>query len=195
MKFSAFKEISFDAILDGLAKIGEFLTGVAAVLAVIFGRNALKEYWLKRESEAAVFALSKFRVCIEEILHIANQRQGYQYLNFEDEIASKEKVEPHIERPARLVSKKIRQLRKDLHDSLAKISGDPAIKLFTLIDSLQKYCTSLGSAMYADLGGTTKEILQSQYIQSTLHSYSDKLDSILKEAENILIPIIESVKK
>lgn len=195
MEFSAFNEISFDAILDGGAKIGEFLTGVAAIMAVMFGRSALKEYWLKRESEAAAFALSKFRVCVEEILDVANLRHGYQYLTYGDEIASKKKEHPHIERPSRLVSKKVSQLRKDLHDSLARISGDSAIKLFTLIDTLQKYCTSLGSAIYADLGGHTKEILHSQHIQNTLNNYSDELDSILKQAEKILIPIIESVKK
>ncbi len=195
MEFSSLNEISFGAILDGGAKVGEFLTGVAAILAVMFGRSALKEYWLKRESEAAAFALSKFRVCIEEILNIAHLRHGYQYLTFGDEIASKEKEQPHIERPTRLVSEKVSQLRKNLHDSLAKISGDPAIKLFTLIDTLQKYCTSLGGAIYADLGGHTEEIRQSQNIQITLSNYSDQLDSILKQAEKILVPIIESVKK
>ena len=84
---------------------------------------------------------------------------------------------------------------KDLHDSLAKISGDPAIKLFTLIDTLQKYCTSLGSAIYADLGGHTEEIRQSQNIQNTLNNYSNQLDSIIKQVEKILVPIIESIKK
>lgn len=194
MEFSVLSEISFNAILDGGAKIGEFLTGLAAILAVIFGRSALKEYWVKRESEAAAFALSKFRVCIEEILDVAHLRHGYQYLTFGDEVASKEKELPHIERPPRLISRKIIQLRKDLHDSFAKLSGDSSVKLLALINNLQQFCVSLGGAIYADLGGHTKEILLSQNTQNTLNNYSSKLDSFLKEAEGILIPIIESVK-
>lgn len=182
-------------IIESGSKIGEFLTGVGAILAVIFGQSALKEYWLRRESEAAAFALSKFRVCIEEVLDIAHLRQGYQYLTFGDEIASKKNEDPHIERPTRLISRKIIQLRKDLHDSLAKISGDSSVKLLVLINAFQQFCTSLGDAIYADLGGHTDEIRRLPNIQNILHDYSSKLDSFLKEAEEILIPIIELVKK
>jgi hypothetical protein len=195
MKLNALVEsITFGGILEGLAHIGEFLTGAAAILAFYYARKALQEYWVKKQSEAAILALSRLRACIDEILDISNRRHGYQYPSFLQEIASQKEEQHHPERPPRLISSKMVQLKKDLQHPIAQISGEPAVKLLNLISDLQQYCVSLGSAIYADLGGNTKEIRQSAHIQNTLQNYSSKLQSVLEQAEKILIPIIESPK-
>jgi len=190
--------IPLNEFLDGLAKIGEFLTGLAAIFAIWLGRKALNDYWLIKRSNAASVALSKFRSCIDEISDIAQKKDLYQYPSFPDEISREQPEWPHPERPARLIEKKVVQLKKELHDPISQLSGKEGSDLLQLVSKLEKYWPHLSSAIYVSLkagagcpGG--KEQLKS--LQHYLDGYQKELQDLNSEAERILMSIVELIKK
>lgn len=198
MNYFACSGLSLNEVFDHLSKIGEFLTGISAVLVVIIGSKALREHWLIKRSNGASKALSLFRTCIDEILDIATRSALYQYPSFPSEISSGERHEAHPERPSRLIEMKVFQLNKDMHDPISQLSGKEGLQTLDLLAKLKQYYPHLSSAIYvslkADSGSeAAKEQLKS--IRSYLDGYGEELKNMSSEAEKILFPIIESINK
>lgn len=175
---------------EKFGNIGNFLTGIAAILAFFFWRRSAKVNRLNLRSSAAALVLSQFRKCIGQVEDISYKFPHYQYPSFPDAEATSEKEEKsHRERPPRLVSLKIALLKKDLHEPIAQISGKASLEILDLLVELEKLGTSIGAAIYGELGGYTKEIRIAQ--QDVLPNASSRLQLILQNAEKILFPIID----
>ncbi len=183
---------------DELAAIGNLLVGVAAIAALFMGKRALKDYWHIKKSNAASEALSKFRCCTDEIIDIVRRKELYQYPSFPQEISTDKKESPHPERPPRLIEMKIMQLKKELHNPISQFSGKEAIDLLQLVSRLQKYYSQFTSALYLTLKSndgdqTAREQLKT--VQHFLDGCEESLNKLNTEAEKILVPIIEVIKK
>jgi hypothetical protein len=190
------KEWSF--FFDILEKAGNFLIGIASIWAIRFGSNALTEHWKIKKSNAASEALSRFNLCIHEIIDIANRSELYKYPSFPQEISVNTKEKIHPERPARMIEMKANQLRKDMHTFLCQLSGKERIKLLQLISKLQKYTPHLSSAVYISIKANDGDVAakeQLKPIRYYLDEYETKLTEIDKEVEQLLAPIIEMTKK
>lgn len=189
---------SFTEVLDNLSKVGAFLTGIAAIWALYIGNKAVKDYWRIKRSNAASVALSKFRSCIDDIIDIAQRKDLYKYPSHPQEIGTNKDEQIHPERPARLIEAKVKQLKKDLHDPISQLSGKEGMQLLEIFSKLQSYCPHLSSVVYiairADEGcQAAKEQLKP--IKKYLDEYQTVLEEFGSEAEQFLMPIIETIKK
>ncbi len=189
--------ILFAEFLDNLSKVGGFLTGIASIFALYIGNKAVKDYWRIKRSNAASAALSKFRACIDDIIDVVQSKDPYKYPSFPQEISIDKEEKVHPERPARLIKTKIQQLKTYLHDPISQLSGKEGTYLLELFSKLQSYCPHLSSVVHvairADEGcPAAKEQLKP--IEHYLDEYKTVLKGINDEAENFLIPIIETKK-
>jgi hypothetical protein len=190
--------ISFMDLLDILSKLGGFLTGIAAILALYFGSKAVKDYWRIKRSNAASAALSKVRMCIDDIADVTLRKELYKYPSFPQELATDKTEKIHPERPARLIEFKVKQLQKDLHEPISQLSGKEGTQLLQLVSKLQAYCPHLSSAVFVSIranNGCEASKEQLKPIQHYLDDCQATLVALNAEADKFLIPIIESIKE
>ena len=190
--------ISLSECLDNLSKIGGFLGGVAAIGALYIGNKAVKDYWRIKRSNAASAALSKFRSCIDDILEIAQNKDLYKYPSHPQELSTDKAEKVHPERPARMIQTKMQQLKKELHDPISQLSGKEGTRLLELLSKLQSYCPHLCSVVYVSIKadeGCPAAKEQLKPLNHFLDEYRTVLTGLSSEAEQFLIPIIETTKK
>lgn len=184
-------------LLDGLMKPIAVLSSLGG-LASIFISKVLKDQWRIKRSNAASVALSKFRSCIDDIIDITQRKDLYKFPSFPQEISIDREAKVHPERPPRLIEMKVKQLKKELHDSISQLSGKEGKELLNLVSRLESYYPHLSSAIYTGLKADTGCQAAKEQFKPIRHFLDDShnvLQSLNTEAEIILTPIIELIKK
>lgn len=181
------KFFTWESCFRFFESFGTLLMGIAALR---YANSYAYEKKSKR-SEASSLILSKIQYFLDEVGQVADERSLYQYKNHPKLISegTEEEKKPHPEIPSRLIKQKKDELRKNLYDPASKLSLQDSQSVFSKFSELEKYCTSLSSAIYKDLKSEGDHKIE--HVRNIIYSYRNSLESFENDFKSILIPIIQ----
>lgn len=177
-----------DSFSDFLGNYGNLLMGYAIYKGVNDFINEKK----KKRSEAASNILGKIRRYKDRTINITDNKELFQYEEYLDKLPYSGKAEQ--KRPSQLINKITYDLKNDLHDEAAKLPIDAYNKLYLIVDELKKHSKILATSIYLEITNPQELASNSSYkwCREALDSNSVVLSNLTRQAEEILIPFIES---
>lgn len=180
----------YSSVHKDLASIGTLFLGIAALLALFIP----KDYWKREQQLAAAEILSLFRDFITKANQIILQPDLYQYKGYYPfkipEQHGKKHMPNYWTRPNRLISNYMGKLTLGLNKPLGILVGKEYYQVLKLLERLEEECRDITGWLQAKLGDRLDKQSIIQQFESA--KYPENLKSILKEAEEILLPVIAS---
>lgn len=170
-----------------LKDIGLFLPGLAGILALFFWRRSAETTRITARSIAAVQILSRVRTVRDYICSIVDSPTFYEDPDFpfsETKLKSQELCSE--KRPPQLIARKIAELKEELHNPIAQISGKISLDLLALTADLAPLGGSVGRAVFKSICNKGENFSADQ-----LREAHTKVHIEFEKFEKILLPIIE----
>ena len=182
-------------ILDGLLKNKEAIVIIFTISSTIFAASAFQKYWERIRAKAAATFLGLFEETVEDIIEITNNCENVQHSHISEDLkialdTGSTKSIANSVKPPRMITNKVRDLKKRSYLLLAQISGKEALILRKSIEELQKFCISLSGAVYAKLE-KNKDHLNAPKNIEVLNGYHQTLPEMIQQIKKTILPLIE----
>lgn len=169
------------------------LEGIAAILSFLVAAGAFTLYRLQQRSEAAAKALVITNNFVAYIKAIGVSQWLYEsrdyYPDRMPEIPLKDN-EAHWVRPFRLIFNETNKFKKELGEAIIKIAGKEFSPLNKVLDKIEQLGNELSNLLPKKTGDEEHSKQMILEWMENKKPWCEKIDKIRKEAETILLPII-----